>query len=150
MLAHQRGFQSISEENLINNLTAEQASRKVANSLINTHRPQPGACHSLAVEASLGALAELADTEGDGALMVVLDQLPPKDVLAVIREFDTSKESVVNLVITPEQFARLETVTAGLCADGTCPDDNAAADYVFDAGMDLIELVLDMEQPATT
>jgi hypothetical protein len=52
------------------------------------------------------ALAELADTEGDGALMVVLDQLPPKDVLAVIREFDTSKESVVNLVITPEQFAR--------------------------------------------
>ena len=38
--------------------------------------------------------------------MVVLDQLPPKDVLAVIREFDTSKESVVNLVITPEQFAR--------------------------------------------
>jgi hypothetical protein len=40
------------------------------------------------------ALAELADTEGDGALMVVLDQLPPKDVLAVIREFDTSKESV--------------------------------------------------------
>ena len=52
------------------------------------------------------ALAELADTEGDGALVVVLDQLPPKDVLAVIREFDTSKESVVNLVITPEQFAR--------------------------------------------
>jgi hypothetical protein len=43
------------------------------------------------------ALAELADTEGDGALMVVLDQLPPKDMLAVIREYDTSKESVVNL-----------------------------------------------------
>ena len=52
------------------------------------------------------ALAELADTEGDGALVVVLDALPAKDVLAVIREFDSSKESVVNLVITPEQFAR--------------------------------------------
>ena len=41
----------------MNNLTAEQAIRKVANSLINTHRPQLGACHSLAIE----ALAELAD-----------------------------------------------------------------------------------------
>ena len=31
------------------------------------------------------ALAELADTEGDNALMVVLDQLEPKDILAVMR-----------------------------------------------------------------
>ncbi len=45
----------------MNNLTAEQAIRKVANSLINTNRPQLGACHSTAVEASLEALAELAD-----------------------------------------------------------------------------------------
>ncbi len=45
----------------MNNSTAEQAIRKVANSLINTHRPQLGACHSTAVEASLEALAELAD-----------------------------------------------------------------------------------------
>ncbi len=52
------------------------------------------------------ALVELADAEGDHALMVVLDQLPPKDILAVIREYDTSKESVINLLVTPEQFAR--------------------------------------------
>ena len=52
------------------------------------------------------ALVELADAEGDAALMVVLDLLPPKDILAVIREYDNSKESVVNLLITPEQFAR--------------------------------------------
>jgi hypothetical protein len=52
------------------------------------------------------ALVELADTEGDGALMVVLEQLPPKDILAVIREYDNSKESVINLLVTPEQFAR--------------------------------------------
>ncbi|MCX4106262.1 hypothetical protein OR620_21050 [Aeromonas hydrophila] len=45
----------------MNNDTAEQAIRKVANSLINTHRPQLGACHSTAVEASLEALVELAD-----------------------------------------------------------------------------------------
>lgn len=52
------------------------------------------------------ALVELADAEGDSALMVVLDQLPPKDLLAVIREYDNSKESVVNLLVSPQQFAR--------------------------------------------
>ena len=45
------------------------------------------------------ALVELADTEGDGALMVVLEQLPPKDVLAGIREYDGSKESILNLFV---------------------------------------------------
>ncbi|WNO03575.1 hypothetical protein [Rhodoferax mekongensis] len=50
-------------------------------------------------------LTELADAEGDGALMVVLEQLPPKDILAVIREYDDSKASIVNLLITPQQFA---------------------------------------------
>lgn len=48
----------------MSNSTAEQAIRKVANSLINTHRPQLGACHSVAVESSLEALAELADELG--------------------------------------------------------------------------------------
>ncbi len=52
------------------------------------------------------ALVELADAEGDNALMVVLEQLPPKDILAVIREYDNSKESVVNLLVSPQQFAR--------------------------------------------
>lgn len=52
------------------------------------------------------ALVELADAQGDAALMVVLEQLPPKDILAVIREYDNSKESVINLLVTPAQFAR--------------------------------------------
>ena len=52
------------------------------------------------------ALAELADSEGDGALVEVLAQLEPKDVLAVVREYDDSKPSVVGLLVTPEQFAR--------------------------------------------
>lgn len=51
------------------------------------------------------ALTELADTEGDSALMVVLDQLEPKDILAVMREYDPSRESVVSLLVTPAQFA---------------------------------------------
>ena len=52
------------------------------------------------------ALVELADTEGDHALLVVLEQLPAKDILAIIREYDNSKESVVNLLVTPAMFAR--------------------------------------------
>ncbi|MDB5967365.1 MAG: hypothetical protein JWQ72_3865 [Polaromonas sp.] len=52
------------------------------------------------------ALVELADADGDAALMVVLDLLPAKDILAVIREYDNSRESVVNLLVTPAQFAR--------------------------------------------
>jgi len=52
------------------------------------------------------ALVELADTEGDHALMEVLAQLPPKDVLAVIREYDNSKSSIVSLALTPQQFGR--------------------------------------------
>lgn len=52
------------------------------------------------------ALVELADQQGDGALVEVLAQLPPKDVLAVIREYDDSKSSIINLMLTPEQFAR--------------------------------------------
>jgi len=51
------------------------------------------------------ALVELADTEGDSALMLVLEQLPAKDILAVIREYDNSKESVINLLVSPAQFA---------------------------------------------
>ena len=38
--------------------------------------------------------------------MVVLEQLPAKDILAVIREYDNSKESVINLLVTPDIFAR--------------------------------------------
>lgn len=58
------------------------------------------------IVAAEAALVELADVEGDHALMVVLEQLAPKDILAVIREYDNSKESVVNLLVTPAQFAR--------------------------------------------
>jgi hypothetical protein len=58
------------------------------------------------IVAAEAALVELADAEGDHALMVVLEQLPPKDILAVIREYDNSKESVINLLVTPAMFAR--------------------------------------------
>jgi len=52
------------------------------------------------------ALVAVADQEGDHALVSLLDDLKPKDLLAVMREFDSSLESVVNMLVTPEQFAR--------------------------------------------
>ncbi len=52
------------------------------------------------------ALVSLAHTQGDHALMEVLEQLPPKDTLAIIREYDDSKASILNLMITPQQFAK--------------------------------------------
>lgn len=51
-------------------------------------------------------LATIAETEGDRALVNVLEEMAPKDVLAIMREFDSSKESVVNLLVTPEQFVQ--------------------------------------------
>lgn len=50
------------------------------------------------------SLVVLAEHEGDHALVEVLDEMAPKDVLAVIREYDASKESVVSLLVSPEQF----------------------------------------------
>jgi hypothetical protein len=52
------------------------------------------------------ALVAIAEQEGDHALVSVLDEMPPKDLLAVMREFDSSRESVVNMLVTPEQFSR--------------------------------------------
>ena len=52
------------------------------------------------------ALVAVADQAGDHALVAILDDMQPKDLLAVMREFDSSKESVVNMLVTPEQFAR--------------------------------------------
>ena len=52
------------------------------------------------------ALVAVADQSGDHALVSILDEMQPKDLLAVMREFDSAKESVVNMLVTPEQFAR--------------------------------------------
>ena len=58
------------------------------------------------IEGAENALVAIADQHGDTALVSILDEMQPKDLLAVMREFDASKESVVNMLVTPEQFAR--------------------------------------------
>jgi hypothetical protein len=51
------------------------------------------------------ALAEVADVHGDLALVSLLDEVASKDLLAIMREYDSSKESIINMLVTPEQFA---------------------------------------------
>jgi len=58
------------------------------------------------------ALTAIADEEGDEALVAVLEDVPAKDLLAVMRGFDGSKQSVVNMLVTPEQFARAVVLEA--------------------------------------
>lgn len=57
------------------------------------------------IAAAEAALSELVDTEGDHALVEVLDDLAPKDLVAILREYDAARPSVINLVVTPAQFA---------------------------------------------
>lgn len=52
------------------------------------------------------ALTAIAEAEGDEALVEVLDEVAPKDLLAIMRGYDGSKETVVNMVVTADQFAR--------------------------------------------
>lgn len=58
------------------------------------------------LQAAEQILADVADTEGDTALVALLNDIAPKDLLAIMREFDGSRESVINMVVTPEQFAQ--------------------------------------------
>ncbi len=58
------------------------------------------------IAAAESTLSDLVETEGDNALVVLLDELPPKDLLAIIREYDASKPSVISMLVTPEQFAK--------------------------------------------
>ena len=61
--------------------------------------------HAGDISGAESALVDLVETEGDTALVTVLDQLAPKDLLAIIREYDSAKPSVINLLVTPKQFA---------------------------------------------
>lgn len=86
-------------------------------------------------------LVAVADQHGDHALVSLLDDLPPKDLLAIMREFDSSKESIVNMLVTPEQFAhsiilekqygeRTSERLRAMVNAVIYRDDNAVSDYL--------------------
>ena len=115
--------------------------------------------HAGDIVAAESALTELADTDGDHALVTVLDELAPKDLLAIIRVYDSSKPSVVNLLVTPAQFAdavimerlyaernrdRLRSmINSVIFRDEVEPDDFIAALLEKDLGIDVLADYLD-------
>ena len=115
--------------------------------------------HAGDIRAAESALTELVETEGDKALVVVLDELPPKDLLAIIREYDSAKPSVINLLVTPQQFAdavimerlyaeknrdRLRAmVNSVIFRDGVEPDEFIAALAQKDMGLEVLADYLD-------
>jgi hypothetical protein len=56
------------------------------------------------IESAERALAVLADQEGDRALAKVIDEMPPRDVVAILREHDSAKPSIVGELIAPGRF----------------------------------------------
>ena len=50
------------------------------------------------------ALVAVADKEGDLVLAQVIAAMPPRDLVAILREHDSSRSSVVGELITPERF----------------------------------------------
>jgi hypothetical protein len=64
-----------------------------------------GMVHGGDVEGAERALAVIADQEGDRALARIIDEMPARDVVAILREHDASRSSIVGELISPEQFA---------------------------------------------
>jgi hypothetical protein len=56
------------------------------------------------IDSAERALAVLADQEGDFALARVIEEMPPRDVVAILREHDSSKLSIVGELISPKAF----------------------------------------------
>jgi hypothetical protein len=64
-----------------------------------------GMLHGGDVEGAERALAVIADQEGDLALSRIIDEMPARDVVAILREHDASHASIVGELISPGQFA---------------------------------------------
>jgi hypothetical protein len=56
------------------------------------------------IDSAERALAVLADEEGDFALARVIEEMPARDVVAILREHDSAKISIISELISPKQF----------------------------------------------
>ena len=115
--------------------------------------------HAGDISSAESALVDLVETEGDNALVTVLDELAPKDLLAIMREYDSAKPSVINLLVTPGQFAeavimermyaernrdRLRSmVNSIIYREGVEPDDFISALAQKDLGLEVLADYLD-------
>jgi hypothetical protein len=98
-------------------------------------------------------LVAVADQDGDHALVSILDDIQPKDLLAIMREFDSSKESVVNMLVTPEQFARsivLEKMYGDRTSERLRAMMNAIIHRDYNAVSEHLEAIADIEGGSET
>ncbi|MFZ2854245.1 MAG: hypothetical protein WAZ34_09050 [Rhodocyclaceae bacterium] len=105
------------------------------------------------IEGAETALVEIADRHGDHALVAILDDMPPKDLLAVMREFDSSRESVVNMLVTPEQFARsivLERMYGERTSERLRAMMNAVIHRDLTSAVEYLEAIADIEGGSQT
>lgn len=65
------------------------------------------------IDSAERALATMADQEGDFALARVIEDMPPRDVVAILREHDSSHSSVISELISPRQFLAAVKLEAG-------------------------------------
>lgn len=52
------------------------------------------------------ALVAVADEEGDLVLSEVIESMPPRDLVAILREHDASHPSIVGVLVTPASFLK--------------------------------------------
>ena len=58
------------------------------------------------------ALVAVADEEGDFALMQVLEAMPARDLVAILREHDASHPSIAGELVTPASFVKVLAMEA--------------------------------------
>lgn len=64
------------------------------------------------IQKAENALVAVAEAEGDRALALIIEEMPPKDLVAILREHDAAKSSIVGELISPKQFLAAVTMEA--------------------------------------
>ncbi len=62
------------------------------------------------IDSAERALAVVADEEGDKALALVIEEMAPRDLVAILREHDSSRGSIISELISPKQFLAAATL----------------------------------------
>lgn len=65
------------------------------------------------IESAERALATVADQEGDFALARVIEEMAPRDLVAILREHDASHGTIITELISPRQFLAAVSLESG-------------------------------------
>jgi hypothetical protein len=65
------------------------------------------------IESAERALVTVADKEGDFALARVIEEMAPRDLIAILREHDASHGTIITELISPRQFMAAISLESG-------------------------------------